>query len=261
MWARSFIPLFADVALGCGQGLAQRFFTPGFRLALHWELARRFLVGFGLIDGADGVFFRSGLQVEEIVEITTSIKKRLVEIYKLTEVVNHKGARHQKKSVYVINNVMELYKDIFFTIEIFNKFFGNLLFMRLTVNLLTILACFEFILYSITAQSYVGFYFLALFSSLIFQMCFVVRCIISCENVEKAGEKLGTLCKILQSEVQEPRLKEQLIDMSTLIAALPLSFSISGFFKINKRLIPSLISGITSYLIILIQFKAQDQCS
>lgn len=90
---------------------------------------------------------------------------------------------------------------------------------------------------------------------------FVVRSIISCENVVNAGVKLQTMCRILQTEVQEPRSKENLNDLANLVEALPMSFSISGFFNMNKQLIPSLISGITSYLIVMIQFKAQGSCN
>uniref|UniRef100_A0A6P7F4W2 Gustatory and odorant receptor 22-like n=1 Tax=Diabrotica virgifera virgifera TaxID=50390 RepID=A0A6P7F4W2_DIAVI len=105
-----------------------------------------------------------------------------------------------------------------------------------------------------------GLYAATVISFLVIQLCFVVRCIISCENVERMGEKLGIYCKILHTEVRDPHLKEQLMDLSTLISGLPLSFSISGYFKINRGLIPSLISGITSYMIILIQFKVQALC-
>uniref|UniRef100_A0A6P7F8A7 Gustatory receptor 98c isoform X2 n=1 Tax=Diabrotica virgifera virgifera TaxID=50390 RepID=A0A6P7F8A7_DIAVI len=89
---------------------------------------------------------------------------------------------------------------------------------------------------------------------------FVVRSIISCEHVEQAGKKLERMCVILQTEIKDQRLKEQLREIAKFVHGLPLKFSLAGFFDINKRLIPSLLNGLTSYMIILIQFKVQEQC-
>ncbi|CAG9863809.1 unnamed protein product [Phyllotreta striolata] len=92
------------------------------------------------------------------------------------------------------------------------------------------------------------------------KVIFIVHWIILCERVENSGNKLARKCIILHTDVKEPRLKQDLKDLSVLIEALPLRFTIAGFYKINKQLIPSLLGGITSYLIILIQFRFQGNC-
>ncbi|CAG9830738.1 unnamed protein product [Diabrotica balteata] len=198
-------------------------------------------------------------------EIVNILKYQLKIVSKTSKLIVVETTICKCKGPWNVQDIIMSYKRIQQAVVDYNTVFSKIILIRISTVFVGCLKSMSYMFFGFSKEStengndvvceiFRGSY-------IFISLCFVVRCIISCENVEKAGEKLGTLCKILQSEVQEPRLKEQLIDMSTLIAALPLSFSISGFFKINKRLIPSLISGITSYLIILIQFKAQDQCS
>ncbi|CAG9863810.1 unnamed protein product [Phyllotreta striolata] len=178
-------------------------------------------------------------------------------LYESSEVHNSSCYKRTQQSIKKCTGV---YKTTYVTVQNFNIIFGKLLFARLVLIYCEIMGIFMIIVQRLFGSApKFELLFIALYVAIV-DTFFVVRSIISCENVENAGAKLGVLCRILYTEVQDPRLKEQLNDLANLIAALPLSFSVSGFFKLNKQLIPSLISGITSYLIIMIQFKSQEAC-
>uniref|UniRef100_A0A6P7G0M7 Gustatory receptor 28b isoform X1 n=1 Tax=Diabrotica virgifera virgifera TaxID=50390 RepID=A0A6P7G0M7_DIAVI len=81
--------------------------------------------------------------------------------------------------------------------------------------------------------------------------------VMSCDKAEKVAFKLAKLCNSLQADFQDPILEEELRGLSTFIIELRPKFTMYGFFYINQQMIPVFISALTTYLIILIQFKIQ----
>ncbi|XP_050504649.1 gustatory receptor 68a-like [Diabrotica virgifera virgifera] len=79
----------------------------------------------------------------------------------------------------------------------------------------------------------------------------------SCDNAEKGAIRLAKLCSIMQADVKDPILIEELNELSKFIIELRPKFTVYGFFDVNQQTIPVFISALTTYLIILIQFKVQ----
>ncbi|CAG9861756.1 unnamed protein product [Phyllotreta striolata] len=78
--------------------------------------------------------------------------------------------------------------------------------------------------------------------------------VLSCDKIEAKSNELLKHCYCLQPDVKDPILLKQLIDLTDYIKELKPKMWISGFFRVNKRLIPLMISTLASYLIIIIQF-------
>lgn len=77
-----------------------------------------------------------------------------------------------------------------------------------------------------------------------------------CDKVEKCFSKILVTCNYLQTQIVDPKLRQELIILSNFIKDLFPKFTAAGFFQLNKGLFSSLLSALVSYLIILIQFKA-----
>uniref|UniRef100_A0A6P7FAJ5 Gustatory receptor 68a-like isoform X3 n=2 Tax=Diabrotica virgifera virgifera TaxID=50390 RepID=A0A6P7FAJ5_DIAVI len=80
---------------------------------------------------------------------------------------------------------------------------------------------------------------------------------LSCDKAEKGAIRLAKLCSTLQSDIQDSILIEELNGLSEFIMELRPKFTVYGFFNVNQQTIPVFISALTTYLIILIQFKVQ----
>uniref|UniRef100_A0A6P7FLX6 Uncharacterized protein LOC114331775 isoform X2 n=1 Tax=Diabrotica virgifera virgifera TaxID=50390 RepID=A0A6P7FLX6_DIAVI len=76
-------------------------------------------------------------------------------------------------------------------------------------------------------------------------------------RVEQAGEDLLRLCYSLQKDVENPLMLTQLKLLTEFFRGLRPKIQVIGYFDVNKRLIPVMISLITSYLIIIIQFQGR----
>ncbi|KAG5899311.1 hypothetical protein JTB14_029264 [Gonioctena quinquepunctata] len=86
------------------------------------------------------------------------------------------------------------------------------------------------------------------------QVCTLVM-IMSCDMVEKSALKLLNTCNYLRATAGNNVASEELSRLSDFIEELSPEFTAAGFFRINRRLIPAFLSSLTSYIIILIQFK------
>lgn len=79
----------------------------------------------------------------------------------------------------------------------------------------------------------------------------------SCDKAEKGAIRLAKLCNMLQADLKDPILVDELKNLSNFIKELRPRFTVYGFFTINQQTIPVFISAVTTYVIILIQFKIQ----
>ncbi|KAG5886041.1 hypothetical protein JTB14_000020 [Gonioctena quinquepunctata] len=77
----------------------------------------------------------------------------------------------------------------------------------------------------------------------------------SCDRVEKSATKLLETSYYLQSKAEDRFVQEELIQLSRFLKQLSPKFEASGFFRINQRLIPAFLSVLSTYIIIIIQFK------
>ncbi|XP_056634270.1 uncharacterized protein LOC130443559 isoform X2 [Diorhabda sublineata] len=138
-------------------------------------------------------------------------------------------------------DIMQLHQFI----DYVNRIFGQ-------VNLLLFVETFHHILLWFC-------YFILLntnFSIQIFVLCiiltmFSVIVILSCDRVEKKAEELIKTCIYIQASTGD----ENALALANLAKELRPKFSAAGFFDINQRILPSFFSNLSTYLIIILQFK------
>ncbi|KAG5899315.1 hypothetical protein JTB14_029268 [Gonioctena quinquepunctata] len=90
--------------------------------------------------------------------------------------------------------------------------------------------------------------------SLMYLMCTLIM-IMSCDMVENSAVKLLNTCNYLRATTGNNLESEELHHLSEFIEELSPKFTAAGFFRVNRKLIPAFLSSLTSYIIILIQFK------
>ncbi|CAG9860957.1 unnamed protein product [Phyllotreta striolata] len=73
--------------------------------------------------------------------------------------------------------------------------------------------------------------------------------------IESSGYKMIKLLNLLQLSIEDKVLKQQLSEFASLVTELRPSLSVAGFFAVNRKLLPMLLSSFSAYIIILIQLK------
>lgn len=75
--------------------------------------------------------------------------------------------------------------------------------------------------------------------------------IYSFDVVEKSADNLITTCKYMQTINDD----DIIIVLKNFAQQLRPNFTAAGFFSINQRLIPDFLSTVSTYVIIIVQFK------
>lgn len=78
--------------------------------------------------------------------------------------------------------------------------------------------------------------------------------VMSCNGVEMNGKKVITTCFSKLADLESP-LREELYLMAKCTEQLAPKISAAGFFTLNQATLMSIISFLTTYLIIIIQFN------
>ncbi|XP_050516305.1 uncharacterized protein LOC126891165 [Diabrotica virgifera virgifera] len=73
----------------------------------------------------------------------------------------------------------------------------------------------------------------------------------SYDRVEKKAEQLIQTCIYIQATTGD----ENALVIANLAKELTPKFSAAGFFDINQQLLPTFFSNLSTYLIIILQFK------
>uniref|UniRef100_A0A6P7H0N5 Gustatory receptor for bitter taste 66a-like n=1 Tax=Diabrotica virgifera virgifera TaxID=50390 RepID=A0A6P7H0N5_DIAVI len=79
----------------------------------------------------------------------------------------------------------------------------------------------------------------------------------SSDKVSRAAENLITTCYLLHPNAEDQVLTEELTSLSRFMQDLFPEMSVAGWFTLNKSFVLVLISSLTSYIIIIIQFELQ----
>ncbi|XP_072380900.1 uncharacterized protein [Diabrotica undecimpunctata] len=82
-----------------------------------------------------------------------------------------------------------------------------------------------------------------------------IAMVLYCDRVEASSKDLIKQCYLLQPDVNDPLLMKELLNLTEFIKDLRPKMQVSGYFRINKRIVPVMISTLTTYLIIVIQFN------
>ncbi|CAG9863808.1 unnamed protein product [Phyllotreta striolata] len=185
------------------------------------------------------------------VRIMTILKTRLLKLNRIKNVIfiSPKVPLNRRLKLDDIDYIKKGYKYIYFIMQDTNLIYEKMFLLKVTNSFMEIILIYQFVIEQNAVFTSTAF--------TLFHFYFILRSIMCCDSVEKLGKDLGTWCKVLQTEIEDPRLKQELSDLTNLIESLPLNFSLFGLFQFNNQLIPTILSGITSYLIIIMQFKSQ----
>lgn len=77
----------------------------------------------------------------------------------------------------------------------------------------------------------------------------------SCDAVEKSGEKFITTCYVLQTGLGRSLLRTELLYLAHYAENLKPKFSAAGFYQVNQLILAGIFSVVTTYAIISIQFN------
>ncbi|XP_056634271.1 uncharacterized protein LOC130443559 isoform X3 [Diorhabda sublineata] len=149
-----------------------------------------------------------------------------------------------------VENLKTTMSKIYEGILFFNKAIGNQILFLIITSFGSILADFDFLIFAIKN---IKFLFILNYWTIgnIFFVMFSVIVILSCDRVEKKAEELIKTCIYIQASTGD----ENALALANLAKELRPKFSAAGFFDINQRILPSFFSNLSTYLIIILQFK------
>lgn len=94
------------------------------------------------------------------------------------------------------------------------------------------------------------------------QLCptiFILTVVLNaCEECLEQVRYIGFLLHNVEKGVNEPRINTLTENFSLQILHEPLMFSVSGFFQMDFMFAKSIIAGITTYMVIFIQFMPKE---
>ncbi|XP_057665862.1 uncharacterized protein LOC130899724 isoform X2 [Diorhabda carinulata] len=176
-------------------------------------------------------------------------------------VPNNKEIQRSSKYEEMINEIkfskISTFKNLEITvkkinegIEYFNNGMGKQMLMVVIISFGSILSSFDFILFT-SSKLVVLRQVISWMIGNIWLVMFSVIVILSCDRVEKKAEELIKTCIYIQASTGD----ENALALANLVKELRPKFSAAGFFDINQRILPSFFSNLSTYLIIILQFK------
>lgn len=81
----------------------------------------------------------------------------------------------------------------------------------------------------------------------------------ACDSVEKSGESAVKNSYLLHGTKEDYEIREQLLLLVTYLKRWHPTFSAAGFFNVNQRTLPALVSAAFSYLVLVKQFDLSLQ--
>lgn len=77
----------------------------------------------------------------------------------------------------------------------------------------------------------------------------------SCDKVQRSAEKVISVCCSKQATGDNQMVVDEFVGLTYFVKHLYPVFTACGFFDVNRTVLPSFMSGLASYTIIVIQFK------
>lgn len=78
--------------------------------------------------------------------------------------------------------------------------------------------------------------------------------IMACESVERSAKEIISTAYSIHEDTEDYQLKDQLLLLVKCMRQWRPAFSAGGFFNVNQKTLPALLSAIVTYLVIVIQF-------
>uniref|UniRef100_A0A6P7F1T4 Uncharacterized protein LOC114324273 n=1 Tax=Diabrotica virgifera virgifera TaxID=50390 RepID=A0A6P7F1T4_DIAVI len=156
------------------------------------------------------------------------------------------------------NSILELYK----TFHVCNRVFEYPMVFIFCGNMLDVLICLNFYIYYYVNDSVNIENVLLIVPDVALTSLGLINLVIlvtACNNVEVNAHDFITTCYILQDDMPNSQIRLELFYLANYAEKIKPKFSAAGFFFVNKLILGSFFSAITSYLIICIQFRSSEK--
>ncbi|XP_044265397.1 putative gustatory receptor 28b [Tribolium madens] len=158
------------------------------------------------------------------------------------------------KQLNTLNKICALHHHLSKMIKLFNDTFGIVLLLMFGVSFVVIVIMTFFFTGIIQAGE---LYFMTLLNPILSTITFIIDVVFVCdvsystiEEANKAGELIHKI------ETEDHDIRDEIEMFSLQIANEQVEFNAAGFFPINYTLVFSILGGVTTYIIILIQLAA-----
>ncbi|KAJ3647883.1 hypothetical protein Zmor_019733 [Zophobas morio] len=207
------------------------------------------------------IFFNSAI-CYQATELVTILKTRFMLLNKQitslvdssTTTVPKNGTKQTQKDFAILCKVCTLHHHLSKCVRFFNQAFGVILLAMFAVSFISIVLCLFYT--SVALQKTVlnwdeVLYTTAASVPFIVDSIFVCHvCYTTIEEADKAGELIHRI------ETEDHDTIDEIEMFSLQMANEEVEFSAAGFFPVNYTLVFSIIGGVTTYIIILIQLSA-----
>ncbi|CAG9860958.1 unnamed protein product [Phyllotreta striolata] len=187
-----------------------------------------------------------------LLEVSFMVKRRTDVICDYLELLSRKSQISYTTTKYKLNILKAIFKEILNFNKHLNSIFGRKLALFLILCFVRFVACVNFFLDMSGAPLSIRLQILA---GLLYFGVLTIIIAIAGDIIESSGYKMIKLLNILQLSIQDDFLKQQLSEFAALVTELRPSLSVAGFFAVNRKLLPMLLSSFSAYIIILIQLK------
>ncbi|EFA07606.1 gustatory receptor 109 [Tribolium castaneum] len=178
------------------------------------------------------------------------------------EVLNEKLVmitKRKAKSLYELQEMVQIYRILGETIEIYNSLFGYQILLITFHCGLQLVGCLNFPLVALNTSNFdINIILCNIIFLMIMLGCFIWMVLLMESTVQEA-EKFVNFCYKLQEQVfQDSREIDVLRTVTAYAQHFTRKFSAGGFFYIGKKIIFSLIGHAATYLIIAVQFNERQ---
>ncbi|KAJ3647481.1 hypothetical protein Zmor_019358 [Zophobas morio] len=178
-------------------------------------------------------------------------------ILSLVDRFKKSGARTSKQSnvehLLTLSKICALHHHLSKLVRLFNDAFGLILLLMFAVSFVIIVISIFYL--NVVLKTSV-FYAIDVFNPLLANVTFVMNVVYICdacystiEEVKRTGELIHRI------DTEDCDIRDEIEMFSLQIANEEVEFNAAGFFSINYTLIFSIIGGVTTYIIILIQLS------
>lgn len=198
-------------------------------------------------------------------EVMSMIKIRMHHLNKLLEKLVRKrhmsvsttetSSTFQRPGLHLLNMICALHHHLNKTVRVFNDAFGIVLLAFFGAGFVYTVVGFYVFCRMLKIQTTTFEMYLLIVVSIPFIAAILTLCTVG-EMTIKEAKKSGQL--IHQIETSDYDIKDEIEMFSLQIANEQVEFNAAGFFPINYSLLFSIFSGVTTYIIILIQLSSTE---
>ncbi|XP_018566102.1 gustatory receptor 68a-like [Anoplophora glabripennis] len=156
-----------------------------------------------------------------------------------------------------IGGILKVYKNLHLLVEEYNYVFGLQIFLCVFSTFVIIVRLLSRVVIDTLLIGINMTIVMILYTAI--YLYSLVLLTMACESVEKSGRSVVKNCYNLHGTEEDYQIKEQILLLVTYLKRWSPTFSAAGFFNVNQRTLPALVSAIVSYLVLVEQFDLSLQ--